>query len=463
MTNLISSIRKPQADRSLSFRDYVEFFEYNGLQYPAFTQTLGGGKQQQLVPSYSGLARGVYMRNGIVFSCIIAHMQLFSEIAFKYRPKRSYAPGDLYGNGTLSILEQPEPRTTTRQMLMQMSIDSQLAGNWYARREPGRLRRMNPEWVTIVLGSENPDGVVGDIDTEVIGYIYRPYGNGDPVAMRPEEVAHYAPVPDPNFPWRGMSWLQPIIEDIQGDSAATEHKLKFFENGATVNQAVKLDVTKPDEFQRWVELFEEDHKGARNAYKTLYLGAGADLTAIGSDLKQIDFKVTQSHGEVRICNAARIPPIIVGVSEGLDSATYSNYGQARRAWADGTMRPDWGLVCDSLSHMVDVPEDSVLWYDDRGIAFLQEDQQDLAETQQAQAATIKSLIDAGFKPETAVKAVQSGDLSVLQHTGLFSVQLLPPGQGTMSGAAVQNAPPPAGSQIGTGNGNGANGHAAARP
>ena len=47
--------------------------------------------------------------------------------------------------------------------------------------------------------------------------------------------------------------------------------------------------------------------------------------------------------------------------------------------------------------------------------------------QQMQAATIKSLIDAGFKPDTAVAAVQAGDYSLLVHTGLYSVQLQPPG------------------------------------
>lgn len=445
MANLLSTVRKPRADQRISFDDYVELFNYNNLQYPAFTQTLGGGKQQQLVPTFSGLGRGAYQRNGIIFSCILAHMQLFSEVSFKFRPKRSYAPGDLYGNGNLSILENPEPKVTTRRMLMQMSIDSQLAGNWYARREPGRLRRMNPEWVTLVLGTDRDDGIVGDIDTEVVGFIYRPFGIGNPVALLPEEVAHYHPVPDPNFPWRGMSWLQPVIEEIMGDSAMTTHKLKYLEEGATVNQAVKFDsAIKRDEFQRWIDLFEERHKGFRNAYRTLYLGGGADLSAIGSDFKQMDFKVVQAHGEVRVCNAARIPPIIVGVSEGLDSATYANYGQARRHWADGSIRPDWGLACDALAPVIDVPGDSVLWYDERGVAFLREDAQDLAQVQQIQANAIAQLINAGFKPDSAVKAVQSGDLSYLSHTGLYSVQLLPPGMGTMN-------TPPAAAPNGNGN------------
>jgi phage portal protein BeeE len=51
--------------------------------------------------------------------------------------------------------------------------------------------------------------------------------------------------------------------------------------------------------------------------------------------------VTQGAGETRIAAAAGVPPVIVGLSEGLQAATYSNYSQARRRFADGTMRPLW--------------------------------------------------------------------------------------------------------------------------
>jgi hypothetical protein len=45
---------------------------------------------------------------------------------------------------------------------------------------------------------------------------------------------------------------------------------------------------------------------------------------------------------------------------------------------------------------------------------------------QTEAGTIKSLIDAGFDPDTVVDAVMSADYSRLVHSGLYSVQLQPP-------------------------------------
>jgi len=44
-----------------------------------------------------------------------------------------------------------------------------------------------------------------------------------------------------------------------------------------------------------------------------------------------------------------------------------------------------------------------------------------------QAQTIRALVEAGFTPETVVKATDAEDWRLLEHTGMFSVQLWPPG------------------------------------
>jgi hypothetical protein len=270
-----------------------------------------------------------------------------------------------------------------------------------------------------------------DLDSELLGYIYHPGGRhsgSDPIWLdvKAYRVAHFAPVPDPEAPYRGMSWLGPVLREISADSAATSHKLAFFENGATVNLAVVLDSEVSKEMFEWLEeKFRKGHEGVARAYKTLFMGGGADVKTVGADFRQMDFKSTQGAGETRIAAAAGVPPVIVGLSEGLQAATYSNYGQARRRFADGTMRPLWRNVAGSLSTLVDVPADARLWYDDRDIPFLQEDQKDQADIQQTHAATIRALVEAGFVPDDVVQAVLSGDLSRLEHTGLFSVQLQP--------------------------------------
>ena len=164
---------------------------------------------------------------------------------------------------------------------------------------------------------------------------------------------------------------------------------------------------------------------------------------VGSNLKEIDFKEVRGGGETRIAAAARVPPIVVGLSEGLAAATYSNYGQARRAFVDATMHPLWQNASGSLERVVPPPNrSSRLWYDATDVPFLREDEADAANIAAVRASTINTYVAAGFTAESAVKAVDSGDINLLVHTGLMSVQLLPPGKTDSAPTSeTKNAPP----------------------
>lgn len=428
---------KPRADiRPLDFDDYLGYFDFNGSGYPfpMVNQTYAGGNTQEIHPTYTGLAGSLLARNGIVWACVTTRNMLFAEAQFQYRRKGQIGSNALYGKPTLSLLEEPWPGGTTRKLLALMELHVQLAGNAYVYRDPdyaGTLRVLRPDWMTIVLGSRDlrANFQVGDPSTEIIAYAYRPGGDKSrETIILPDQMAHFMPHPDPLFSFRGASWLQPVVREIMADSGMTEHKLRFLENGATPNMVVTLDPrVRKEEFDSWIEKFDEGHKGVVNAYKTIYLAGGADAKVVGANLKELDFKEVQAHSETRICNAAGIPPIIVGVSEGLDSATYSNFAQARRAWADSRLRPMWAGVCSELEKLVDTPGGSELWYDERRIAFLAEDLKDAAAIAQTQATTLQSLIVAGWTPESSQAFLQTGDMSVLIHTGLYSVQLQPPG------------------------------------
>lgn len=426
----------------LSLDEYLSYFSYDGNLYPfGLNQTAPGQKQELIGGDYRGLAQAAYKRNGVVFACAVTRMLLFSEARFQFRQLRSGRPGDYFGTTDLRLFEQPWPGGTTGDMLNRAIQDVDLAGNWFGARRPGpRVERLRPDWTVIVAGSEREDAEIWDVDVEVIGYAYQPGGPGsgnDPEFFLREQVAHFAPLPDPDARFRGMSWITPVIREIMADKAATDHKLEFFENGATPNLVVKLDPSvRKDAFEEWVSKFRAGHEGRGNQYRTLFLGGGADATAIGSNMEQIDFKNVQGAGETRIAAAAGVPPVIVGLSEGLEAATYSNYSQARRRFADGTMRPLWRNMAASLSTLIDVPDGAELWYDDRDIPFLQEDVQDAAAVLKENAVAIKQLVDSGYEADSVVDAVVSGDLRRLKHSGLFSVQLQPPGQESKNGNGV---------------------------
>lgn len=422
----------PQRDNSLSWDEFLSYFAQGGLHYPFMPSSTLGAEQEEPEASFAGYVQGAYKSNGVVFACMLVRLALFSEARFQYRELRSGRPGELFGDTSLRPLERPSPNATTGDLLARAIQDVDLCGNFYAVRRGQTIKRMRPDWVTIVLGSELDAAEPGfALDAEAIGYVYKPggpRGASKPVILLPEQVCHFAPVPDPIAHFRGMSWITPVIREIMGDKAATQHKLHYFEKGATPNLAVKAapNLT-PDQFKDFVKLFKEHHSTMVDAYETIFLGGGAEVTPVGNDMKQIDFKVTQGGGETRIAAAAGVPPVIVGLSEGLEAATYSNYSQARRRFADGTMRPLWRNFAGSISTIIDVPAGAELWYDDRDIPFLQEDVKDAADTLEVHSRSIKGLVEAGFDPNSAVEAVVSGDLKRLDHTGLLSVQMQAPG------------------------------------
>jgi phage portal protein BeeE len=424
-------------DRPLSFEEYQSYFTFGGLAYQFQLNQTIQGEREEIGENFLGYIHGAYRSNSIVYACARVRELLFSEARFQFRRMNQGRPGPLFGSPELARLERPWPGGTTGDLLMRAIQDADLGGNFFAVRQGDGIKRMRPDWVTIVLGSMT-DGEVeaGDLEAEVIGYLYHPGGRSsgrEPVPLLREQVAHWAPSPDPLASYRGMSWLTPALRDILGDKVMTEHRLKFFENGATPNMIVNTGIQDANKFKSWVERFRREHESVDNAYKTLFLAAGADATVVGSHFKQIDFKVVQGAGETRIAADAGVPPVIVGLSEGLDAATYSNYSQARRRLSDGTMRPLWRMMAGALSNIIEVPTGAELWYDDRDIMFLQEDMKDKADVQERQSRALKSLTDAGYTPDSARDAIIADDLSLLKHSGFVSAQLKKPGEGDASG------------------------------
>jgi phage portal protein BeeE len=432
----------PQGERSITYPpmgggvdNWMPWLNFGGNQYSlnGLTETLKGDREELDAGSFTSLVQYAYKSNGVVFACMLTRLMLFSQARFTYQRLRGGRPDELWGDESLLILERPWPNAGTSDLLARAITDVDTAGNFYATLRNGQIRRLRPDWVAIILGSDGDDDVIaGDIDAEVLGYVYYPGGKWsgrEPEYLQRGQVAHFTLVPDPLASFRGMSWLTPIIREIMGDSAATSHKLKFFENGATPNMVVKFDITDAEKFKRAVEMSEAQYAGLSNAYKTFYIAGGADATVVGSNFEQMSFKTVQGAGETRIAAAARVHPAIVGLSEGLQGASLNagNFAAARRLVADGFLHPAWGNFAGSMQTIVPAPRGSRLWTDTRDIPFLREDRKDAAEIERIKGATIGQYVRDGFVAESAVAAVEAEDTSLLEHSGRFSVQLLPPG------------------------------------
>jgi len=379
--------------------------------------------------------------SGPIFALTLARLQVFSQARFQWTRFDRGQPSDLFGSPELALLERPWPGGTTADLLARMELDVTSAGNSYVRRirrrrggqlVADRLVPLRPDWMTIILGSEeDAEHPAQAADVELLGYAYRPLGDRGSrmVLLGPEEVAHYAPVPDPDAVHLGMSWVTPVIRDVLGDNLQTDHKRAFLRNAATPNLTIRFDPSVTiEQVKEFKALFENEHAGASNAYKTLFLGGGADPIVLGKDFKELEFAATQGKAESRLAAAAGVPPSWVGFSEGLQGSSLNagNFSAARRRMGDGTLQHLWANAATSLETILTRPDDrSSLWFATRGMPFLAMDSQDRAAVQEREAATITALVREGFTPASAIDAVVNSDWSRLEHVGLVSVQLQP--------------------------------------
>lgn len=436
----VESRTRPQRRKGFSM---PPFWSTDGARVALLNMGLNP-ENESLGNGFVDYVQNAYKANGVVFACIAARCRVFSQARFAYQQFRKGRPAELYTDDNLRILEKPWRQGTTGEMLTHMDVDVAMGGNNYftmcdedGNIGPSRVRvdrspfiaRMRPDWTNLVIGA--PSGNPWNIDARVIALSYRPPQSEEPLILNAGEFAHYSPIPDPVARFRGMSWLTPILRDVQADSTYTTHKISYLRNAATPNLAISVsEEVDDDEFDRFVLKFREEYEGSNNAYRTLLLAGGADVTPLSSNFQQLAIKEGQGSLETRIAAAAGVHPSIVGLSEGLQGAALNsgNFSAARRLAVDMTVRSLWGMSSASLEAIVGVRQGSRLWYDDRDIPFLREDAKDEAEIFYSKAQSLRQLTDGGWEPDAAVLAVDAMDIKLLRgkHTGLFSVQLQDP-------------------------------------
>ena len=392
-------------------------------------ETYKSGKPQSLDTSFLEYATSGLKATGAVFAVILVRMHLVSQGRFYWR---DYSTGERLPDGDdqkgLGILRRPWPNGSTGDLLARMELDASLAGNAYVHRatrpEGGvRLQRLRPDWVSVVPSLDR---------TEILGYLYNPTGmpGGQSVTVPVADMAHYAPVPDPEHPFRGMSWMTPVARSINNVVDMADFQSKYLSNSATPNLLVKvMGKLAPEQREALSYQLDRGHTGVGNAGRTLLLEGGADATLIGGGIDRA-FTMSKAAAENEIASASGVPAILAGLKEGLQAATYSNAAQARRVFAMGTGRFLLQNSAEALSTILPSKprETAELWYDDTRISWFNEDATETAAINQAKAATMETLIRSGYVPDGVAKAVESGDYSSLTHSGLTSVQLQPPGE-----------------------------------
>ena len=384
------------------------------------TTSYGGPDREAILPQITAWAQSAYSNTSVVFAAMVVRILVFSEAELVLQAKDDK---HLFTNQSLSLLQEPfGPDSGTSELLARMELDGGIAGNSYLWQPPDEnlLVRLRPDWVTIVSELVPVSG--GGWYRRKVGYWFEPpkgvvkQGNGFLVPAH--EVAHYAPLPDPAASFRGMSWLTPVMRDIQGEDGMARYKIRYLTNNATPNMvlkyAQKLQQGTVDAIR---ERVNARYGGPDNAGRTLVLDQGADLLLAGNSLQQMDFAAVQQAGSDRILAASGVPGVLVGL-EPLRGAG-KGYQESIQKFANMWARPSWRRACKVLEKFVPgLLGGTRLWYDTSDIAMLADGELERGQASLVRAQAMLALVQAGYTHESAVAAVNSSDITQLQAGGL---------------------------------------------
>jgi hypothetical protein len=270
---------RPLPDRLELHRARVRHVSCSRTSRPA---TSGGESIGNDFMSYATIG---YQGNGPVFSVLNARLRLFSEATFKYR--------DLATRSCSAPVAAAARAPVARRFDERASRPDDPGRRPRGERVRPPCQRRAPRAAAPGLG---PDHLRADVTTRHGLRVPRGHRlrvlrgrQGDPVFYPVDEVAHWSPIPDPLAPWRGMSWLTPVVREINADLAMSGHSRSSSttRRRRTCSSSTRARSTEAGWRSCASRSVEPRWRG--NANKTLLLDQGADVTVIGASSSEMAF------------------------------------------------------------------------------------------------------------------------------------------------------------------------------
>ena len=161
------------------------------------------------------------------------------------------------------------------------------------------------------------------------------------------------------------------------DNAATDFLKLFFEKGGIppfiFSSKLKLTDAAVSDIRRRLQ---ERYGGYQNWLVPGVVDSDATVQRLGLTFSEMGFETLDARSEARICMILRVPPILLGAKVGLDRSTFSNYAEARKAWWQDDLTPQYRRVLDELNNdlISDFGSDVEFRWDYSEVPAFQEDQ-----------------------------------------------------------------------------------------
>lgn len=308
------------------------------VQYPEYEQSI----PQYITPSPYSLASQGFKANTLIYACIMYRMSAISAAPmwiYDVGGAQAKVMNDLRAR---QILKAPNERMSERQFwqVTQMYLDIAGSAIWEIEYnkvgEYLNLWPMRPDWCSFKRGNGRPIAFVR----------YAPPGMEEKDV--PIDNVLLFQYQDPLNPMlKGYSPTMAALRDIGLDNSMSSFLTSFISSGAKFSGVLSTDQDLDDnEAERIRSRWKTQHGGTTNWSDIVVLGHGTEYQPISMDFDEMAFPELDARTEARICMAFQIPPILIGTKIGLQASSYSNYEQARKAWYEEWVTPQWEFLAE---------------------------------------------------------------------------------------------------------------------
>jgi HK97 family phage portal protein len=337
------------------------------------------------------------------------------------------------------LLDNPNPRQSQSDFIQEWVGFYALYGEGFIKKVTSLGQATGIMGLPAQLFNLDPSKVKEKVDYAINALIGWVIGT---MVLKPEEVIHVKDF-NPYNPWRGMSPLKPISDEMEIDQASLTFNNAFFKNfaqaGLILSTEGNLSAEQREQLKKALEI-KYSGAGGANAFKSLILEKGLKPADAGQNThKDMQFIEQKKLMREEILGIWRTPKALFNITEDLNYATFM--GQMRIFWLYALM-PIMKKFEDSVNKYIVGPYNPNLYiaFDYRNIPAFQEDFKERVVTAEVLSRLLFTGNEINEKLELGFEAVDWRDKAYQP----FSMQVVtgeeapPPGEGVDE----ENLPPP---------------------
>lgn len=281
-----------------------------------------------------------YDKSELVFRCINEGATSLPEGTLRVYDALGRRGEPLQDHPLRTLLSAPNPLLTEFELFEVTALHLDLAGNAFWEIVRDRAGRVSELWPL------RPDKVHLKRGVHQLSY---GYVVGSKIV--PVEAVHFR-LPSPVDPLVGTPPMRSALRMTAVDNQATSFVKALLGNSAIPGVVVTmgdLETVLDDEVTRRLSEKWKARFGGRRRGEPAFLQTGMDVKQIGLNLKDLEFPDLRGVAESRICMAFETPPMLVGAKVGLEHATYSNMGEARKSFWEQKIMPRQRRIRDTIA------------------------------------------------------------------------------------------------------------------